>query len=232
MQSSLFSVILPVYNQAEHIGKVVEEFVERLKEFKARVEFVLVVNACRDHSLSVCQELAKANEGIRVVHSEKGGWGLAVRLGLKEASGDFVCYTNSARTSPEELLRLLNYALANPNDIIKANRKIRMSIIRMIGSYLYNFECRLLFDLMVWDVNGTPKVFPRKYDKLMKLERDDDLIDLEFNAICRREDYPMLEIPIFFNQRYSGRSTTGLKSAVRMYWNAYSLWRAGKKAQN
>jgi hypothetical protein len=88
----------------------------------------------------------------------------------------------------------------------------------------------MLFDLPYWDVNGTPKVFHRDLSKLTELRRDDDLIDLEFNAICRAQGYPVLEVPIFSTTRRSGRSTTGIKSAWRMYAGAYRLRRELKHA--
>ena len=56
----------------------------------------------------------------------------------------------------------------------------------------------------------TPKVFPRSLDKLMGLTYDDDMIDAEFNVICRQEEYLMLEVPIFSTKRHGGNSTTNL----------------------
>jgi hypothetical protein len=122
---------------------------------------------------------------------------------------------------------LLLYARTFPDVVVKANRKIRERWTRRLGSLLYNLECRALFDLSSWDVNGTPKVFPRSFAKLLALTRDDDLIDAEFSWICRREGYRMLEVPIFSSRRHGGTSTTTLLSAVRMYAGAYRLWRAG-----
>ena len=74
-------------------------------------------------------------------------------------------------------------------------------------------------------MNGTPKVFPRSFDRLLALTRDDDLIDLEFLAVCRREGYPVLEVPIFSGKRHGGDSTTRLASALRLYSGAYRMWR-------
>jgi hypothetical protein len=86
----------------------------------------------------------------------------------------------------------------------------------------------MLFDLNNWDVNGTPKVFPRAFGKLLDLKRDDDLIDAEFSMICRRENYRMLEIPIFSHRRHGGKSTTRFNSAIKMYAGALSLWRQNR----
>jgi glycosyltransferase involved in cell wall biosynthesis len=232
MPDNLISIILPVYNQADHIGAIVDEYAAILARIPNPLEILLVVNGSRDHSLDECQRIAARytdpRKLVRVAHSVKGGWGLAVKLGIAEAHGDLICYTNSARTSAQDLTLLLLYAVANPHTVIKANRKIRDNVQRRIGSLLYNIEVRTLFDLAYWDINGTPKVFPRQFDALLRLQSDDDLIDAEFNAICRRENYPMLEVPIFATKRHGGTSTTNYNSAFKMYLGAYRLWQRMK----
>ncbi len=226
MSAPEISIILPVYNQADHIGEIVEEYEAALAGVDRRHETLLVVNGCRDNSLEVCRALEAKHPAVRAVHSQPGGWGLAVKLGLEQAQGDLLCYTNSARTASRDLTLCLLYALTYPDVVVKANRKIRDSAFRRLGSLIYNLECRALFDLANWDINGTPKVFPRHFEGLLALQRDDDLIDAEFSAVCRDTDYPIVEIPILSSTRHGGKSTTRIRSAVRMYWGAYRLWQA------
>jgi glycosyltransferase involved in cell wall biosynthesis len=226
------SIILPVQNQQDHIGLVVDEYVSALEKLPSSYELLLVTNGCKDQSAEICAALAQRHEQVRHVDTPHGGWGHAVIQGLRNASGDTLCYTNSARTSSDVLLLALLYAHVHPDVIIKANRKIRENWRRRLGSLLYNLECRALFDLPVWDINGTPKVFPRSFDKLMHLTREDDLIDAEFNVICRRESYPILEVPILSARRFGGASTTNVRSALRMYLGAYELWRTMAKHED
>jgi glycosyltransferase involved in cell wall biosynthesis len=225
MSNGLLSIVLPVCNQADHVGRVVDEYEAALGSLPWPHELLLVVNGSRDRSYEISQELAARYESVRVFESKRGGWGLAVKLGLQASRGDLLCYTNSARTSPQDLTLLLLYAIVYPNVVVKANRKIREKLSRRIGSLLYNLECRTLFDLSYWDINGTPKVFPRKFDQLLRLSRDDDLIDAEFNIICRRQGYPVVEVPIFSTRRHGGKSTTNYRSALKMYWGAFEMWR-------
>ncbi len=229
MTPSLVSILLPVYNQADHIEAIVAEYEDALAKVQNPHELMLIVNGCRDGSAAVCHALAEKYPCVRVVEITEGGWGRAVKAGLSAARGDILCYTNSARTSPQDLTLLLLYAIVYPRVVVKANRKIRESWRRRLGSLLYNLECRALFDLAYWDINGTPKVFPRSFDRLLTLSRDDDLIDAEFNMICRREGYPMVEVPIFGYRRHGGKSTTNYMSAVKMYWGAYELWRGSRR---
>jgi glycosyltransferase involved in cell wall biosynthesis len=227
----LVSIVLPVYNQADHIERVVAEYDDALAlALKVEREFVLVVNGAGDDSYERCCRIAEARPHLRVVRSEPPGWGGAVRQGLAHARGDIICYTNSARTSAHDLAMVILYAALDHHVVVKASRKIRESGLRRFGSLLYNLECRALFDLANWDVNGTPKAFPREFAKLLALSRSDDLIDLEFNIICRREQYPLIEVPIFSRLRHGGKSTTNLGTAWQMYWGALRLWRERKRA--
>jgi glycosyltransferase involved in cell wall biosynthesis len=228
MSDPVVSIVLPIYNQADHIQGIVAAYLEHLKKVPSACEIILVPNGCSDRSPELCQTLAKTYENVRAVSIEGRGWGLAVRSGLAAARGELLCYTNSARTAPEELVLMILYATAYPKTVVKANRKVRESFRRRFGSLLYNLECRALFDLSFWDINGTPKIFPRSFEKLSGLTRNDDLIDLEFNVLCRQMEYPLIEVPIFSSRRHGGKSTTNILSAARMYWGAYQFWRARK----
>lgn len=231
MTERLISVVLPVYNQADHIEGIVTQCAASLAHLRNPSELILVVNGCRDRSLEVCNRLAERHQNVRVLQSEQGGWGVAVKMGLQAARGEILCYTNSARITAQDLALMLLYGVSNPKAVIKANRKIRESWRRRLGSLLYNLECRALFDLPQWDINGTPKVFPRECERLLALDCCDDLIDLEFNVICRRENYQFLEVPIVGSPRHGGRSTTNYLSALRLYVGAFRLWRRLKGHQ-
>jgi glycosyltransferase involved in cell wall biosynthesis len=220
---ALTSIVLPVHNQADHVENVVNGYLDALARLPGDFELILVPNNCRDETEAVSRRLEAQNGPVRSFPISEGGWGLAVKTGLASADGDMLCYTNSARTSPEILTLMLAYSLAYEGAVLKANRRIRDSIVRRLGSVLYNMECRALLDLASWDINGTPKIFPRSFDKLLELRRDDDLIDAEFLAVCAREDYPIVEVPLLLTQRHGGRSTTNLRSAARMYWGAIQL---------
>lgn len=225
MTATLVSIVLPIHNEASYINDVVEGYESVLTRLPIPHELLLVTNGCRDDSPAICEKLAQQNASVRAIDSKRGSWGLAVKLGLSQARGDILCYTNLARTAAQDLLLLLLYAIAYPNVVVKANRKIRENWWRRLGSLLYNLECRALFDLSYWDINGTPKVFPRTFGKLLRVTREDDLIDAEFNVICRQENYPMIEVPILSYRRHGGKSTTNYRSAIKLYWGAFQMWR-------
>src|SRR3954451_7683055 len=187
-----FSLVLPVYNQADHIGEVVRQYRAALQGVLSTYEIILVPNGGRDASIAVCEALAKDYPELRVEVSDRAGWGRAVRQGLSVARGEMLCYTNSARTAPSDLELLIVYGIANPNAVVKAHRRSRDSLRRKIGSFLFNLECRVLLDLPTWDINATPKVFHRQIYESIALTADGDLFDLEFYAQCTQLRVPVL----------------------------------------
>lgn len=220
----LLSLVLPVYRQADHVGGIVEAFESALERTPVEREVLLVANGPDDGTREACRRLADGSPTVRVVDSEPG-WGRAVRTGLAEARGDLICYTNSARTAPEDLVLVVLYALAYPGVVVKAQRRTRDSLARRAGSLIYNLECRALFDLATFDVNGTPKAFPAEFANLRQLSRDDDVVDAEFVALCRRDGHQLVEVPIVSTRRHGGTSTTTWRSAVGLYLGALDLRR-------
>ena len=209
------TVVLPVYNQADHIVEVAQRYVS---VFRRRPwQILLVPNGCRDDSPRLCRNLAKKHKNIRVIESIRGGWGYSVRLGLRNAHGRFIGYTNSARTDPAVILPLVERLRKNPESLVKIERRERGHPLRELGSLMYNLECRLLLGTGSPDVNGTPKLFPQKVYQRMNLVSDGDLLDAEVMAWCGRLGVPVLETPLEGWGRHGGKSTTGFKSAARMY---------------
>jgi hypothetical protein len=218
------SLILPIHNQADHIGRVIGDFLADFAKLERTCELVLVPNGCRDASVEICAEWAQRRpEAIQLVALEHGGWGRAINAGIEAARGQMIGFTNSARTRPETATLMLAYAIAYPDTALKATRRIRESALRRLGSVVYNFECRRLFDLATWDVDGTPKFFPRRFRHLLQLQSEGELYDLEWMRACRYAGYPVVEIPIFPTERFGGRSTTNLRSAARMLRGAYEM---------
>ena len=219
------SVVLPCRNQADHIGAILPQYLDSLERFGRSFELVAVPNACQDQTAEVVRRLASLDGRIRMVENAQGGWGLSVRTGLEAATGQVLCYTNSARTDPASLPEFLERFLQNPGGIVKARRFHRQAPTRALGSMLYNFEGRLLFGIASGDVNGTPKLFGRDFYRSIALRADGDLLDLELMAWARRLRTPIVELPVEGFRRHGGKSSTTLRSAWNMYAGAVALRR-------
>lgn len=217
------SIILPIHNQADHVVTVVDDYYAALCGLSVPWEIILVDNGSRDESATVCAELAARHANVRALRALRAGWGHAVRTGLAAARGEFLCYTNSARTRGDDLRRALDAGMSRPDQVLKAERKPGRAWLRALGSALYNLEARLLFGLRLRDINGTPKLFHRRFEALLDLRRDDDLIDLEFCIACHRHGYSMVPFGVASGDRRGGRSTTGWRTAMRLYRGALAM---------
>lgn len=220
-----FSVILPIYNQESQIEYLFDVYKKQLEELGETWELLFVVNGSRDRSFDKAQEVAGQHPNVKIFNLEKGGWGRAVKFGLEQAKGEYLCYTNSARTLPDQLILVLKYARANADVVLKTTRVVRDNWKRKFGSMLYNYENRLLLGTQLWDVNGTPKVIPSKFMDGLNLKEDGDMIDAEIMTKIHRKNIPIVEVLIISNQRIGGKSTTKLKSAIKMYLGVFRLRR-------
>ena len=226
-EKPFLSIILPVYFQEDHIGGILDRYLSAVESLNHRFEIITVVNGTTDRSLEICTEFMRKDDRIVALDEKDGGWGLAVRAGLEAARGEVLCYTNSARTDPHNLVALLALGIARPQSVFKASRRLRYPLARRLGSVLFNFQCRSLFDLAVWDINGTPKVLSREAMEDLDLQESGDLIDLELVVKCRTRGWQIIDVPIVSSERHGGGSTTGLRSAFRMYLGAYRRWKSG-----
>lgn len=220
MSPPAVSVILPFCNQADYVRDIVRSHAAMLSDAGIAHEIILVPNGSTDGTNAVCHALAAELPGVHCLDIEGRGWGRAVRAGIAAAGGMLICYTNSARTQPEDLKRVIECARQNPGVVVKAARIDRQSRARQVGSFLYNALCGVLFQLSTRDVNGTPKAFPCSTSALRDLRREDDLIDLEFMWRCARAGLTVMEVPVEGDARRGGKSTTGLTSAWRLYTGA------------
>ena len=220
-----FSIVLPCRDQADHIGPVLERYVEALAELKRTFEIVAVPNACVDDTKAVVEAIGAREPRIRVVENPQGGWGLSVLCGLKAARGEVLSYTNSARTDPRDVVRLYERYAASAPCIAKVRRIKRNNAKREVGSLLYNLEGRLLLGVKSGDVNGTPKILSRETYERVRLVEEGDLIDMELLAKAQRAGIPVVELEVEGFSRHGGKSRTNWAAAYRMYAGVLRLRR-------
>jgi len=214
-----FSLVIPCRNQADHIGDLLPRYVRALETTGSAFEIIAVPNNSCDATQAIVEDLATREPRLRVVPSALGGWGRAVRAGLAAARGSVLAYTNTARTNPDALPQFLTLFRKQPTSLVKARRMQRRAPFRELGSFLYNWEVRMLFGLDGGDVNGTPKIFGAEFYRAARLTANGDLLDLELMSQARLHGLEIQEIPVAGFTRHGGKSTTTVKTA----WNLY-LW--------
>ena len=98
------SIIVPVYKVEKYIGQCVESI---QKQSFSDIEVILVDDGSPDKSGNICDEYAKNDTRIKVIHKKNGGVSAARNDGLKIATGEYVIFADSddylPKTAIEEL---------------------------------------------------------------------------------------------------------------------------------
>ena len=86
------SIIVPVYNVEKYLDRRMESLINQtLKE----IEIILVDDGSPDNCPQMCDDYAKKDSRVKVVHKQNAGLGYARNSGLDVASGEYVAFVDS-----------------------------------------------------------------------------------------------------------------------------------------
>lgn len=98
----VLSVIVPVYNVEGYIERCVESLREQtLRE----IEILLIDDGSTDGSGRICDEFARTDGRVCVIHKENAGQGLARNKGLEIAKGKYITFVDS-----DDYVEMIAYA--------------------------------------------------------------------------------------------------------------------------
>ena len=92
MSEILVSVVLPIYNVEEYLNRAIESIVSQTYE---NLEIILVDDGSPDNCPAICDDWAKKDSRIRVVHKPNDGLGMARNTGIEAATGDYIFFFDS-----------------------------------------------------------------------------------------------------------------------------------------
>jgi glycosyltransferase involved in cell wall biosynthesis len=92
MNTITFSVIVPVYNAAQHLDACIQSLLDQ--SFR-NYELLLINDGSKDNSLEICQRYAHENPNIRVFDKPNGGVSSARNMGLDNAQGQWLVFVDS-----------------------------------------------------------------------------------------------------------------------------------------
>lgn len=89
--SDLISVIVPVYNAEEYLDKCIGSIVNQTYK---NLEIILVDDESPDNSPAICDEWAKKDSRIKVIHKKNDGAANARNSGIDVFCGDYVMFAD------------------------------------------------------------------------------------------------------------------------------------------
>ncbi|MBN2477000.1 MAG: glycosyltransferase family 2 protein [Pirellulales bacterium] len=126
LHETLISVVLPVYNEAKVLPALLQQVTEALTPTGADHEVLFVNDGSSDDSPRILDELAAANDRVRVIHfSRNFGHQAAVQAGMAHTRGDAVVLMDSdMQDAPEAIPRFIQQWQAG-YDVVYAVRTER-----------------------------------------------------------------------------------------------------------
>lgn len=89
---SLISVIVPIYKVQDYLDECIESIINQTY---SNIEVILVDDGSPDRCPQMCDEWAKRDSRIRVVHKKNGGLSSARNAGLDVANGEYISFVDS-----------------------------------------------------------------------------------------------------------------------------------------
>ena len=89
ISQKLVSIIVPVYGVEKFISKCLDSL---LSQTYSELEIVLVDDGSKDNSGKICDEYAKKDKRIKVIHKENGGVMSAWTEGVKASTGEYIAF--------------------------------------------------------------------------------------------------------------------------------------------
>ena len=107
----LVSIVVPIYNIEQYVERCVNSIINQSHK---NLEIILVDDGSQDCSPQICEELAKKDKRIVVVHQENKGLGMARNAGLDIFKGQWLCFVDGDDFIHENYVEiLLDIALKN-----------------------------------------------------------------------------------------------------------------------
>ena len=118
----MVSIIVPIYNVQEYLPQCLDSI---LQQTYINLEIILVDDGSPDNCPAICDNYAKKDSRIRVIHKENGGLSDARNAGLSVMTGEYLMFVDSDDLLPKNAVSAL-YNLAveyNSELVIGSHRK-------------------------------------------------------------------------------------------------------------
>ena len=91
-EKALISVIIPVYKVEKYVEKCIQSVINQTYE---NLQIILVDDGSPDNCGKICDEYAKKDHRIEVIHKSNGGLSDARNKGLEIAKGEYIGFVDS-----------------------------------------------------------------------------------------------------------------------------------------
>jgi len=126
MVPPVLSVIIPMYNEEQNVGKLLEQVIGVVEDIEPDYEIILIDDGSRDNTAEKVVEHCEANDKLKfIAFSRNFGKEAALNAGLAHASGQAVIQLDADLQHPPETIRTFYEEWKNGGEIVYGQRTSR-----------------------------------------------------------------------------------------------------------
>jgi dolichyl-phosphate beta-glucosyltransferase len=230
LASLLLSIIIPAHNEETRLPRTLEQVFAFLGAQEYAAEVVVVENGSSDRTLEIARRYATQQRNLQVIHTDERGKGLAVRLGMLAAGGEYRFMCDADLSMPiDEANRFLPPALAD-FDVAIGSREVpgahryNEPRHRHLGGRLINLIVRALILPRLQDTQCGFKCFRAAVaeDLFRRQTLPGWSFDIELLYLAYRGDYRVVEIPVDWYYRTESK-VSAVRDALRMISDIFRI---------
>lgn len=218
------AVLIPCYNEAQSIGKVVDDFKAVLPE--------AVIYVYDNNSTDGTAEIA-AEAGAVVRKEPRQGKGNVVRRMFREIDADVYLMTDGDGTYPASAaLKMLKPVLEDDADMVIGDRLSTTYFsenkrpMHNAGNKLVRGLINRLWNVKIQDIMTGYRAFSRRFVKLFPVMSEGFEIETEMTIHALDKRFVIREIPIEYSDRKEGRSKLNtVKDGFKILRIIFSLFK-------
>jgi glycosyltransferase involved in cell wall biosynthesis len=201
------SVVIPVYNEQETIGEVIDK-VRSVDLGSIKKEIIVSDDGSTDRSAEVLREYSKNLPELITVYTSpiNLGKGAAVRLGMSYATGDIIIIQDAdLELDPNEYVQIIEPIIAGRADVVYGSRFLgKSNAIRLrtrLANRFLTALTNLLFRARLSDMETAYKAFRQEVVKGLNLRCVRFDFEPEITAKLLSAGYKIHEVPISYTPR-------------------------------
>jgi dolichol-phosphate mannosyltransferase len=209
-------IILPALNEAETIGKVIDEIPRQALEQEGySVEILVVDNGSTDQTAQIARE-----KGATVITEPRRGKGRAVRTAFEQVRADFVFMLDSDYTYPAtyipDMLKLLeqDYSVVIGSRLKGTREKGAISSLNMIGNQVLTLMAKILYRTRISDLCTGYWGFRGEVIPKLNLSATGFNLEAELLSQIAKNGYHIGEVPIHYRRRSSTSKLHSIKAGL------------------
>ncbi len=192
------SIIIPAYNEASTIGKVVQQVLSlELPEIQKEV---IVVD---DGSYDQTGEIARSKGAVVVQHLINRGLGGALGTGIEAAlhwgADVVVTFDADGQHSPDDINKVIQPVLMDRADVVIGSRMLEaggMPWTRRAANRLANFITSVLLEIQTTDSQSGLRAFSRLAAEQIKITSNYYEVSTEICGEIERHHLRLTEVPV------------------------------------